>query len=281
MLYVLSPSWLMEILMLITVAVNRSSSYRLGITSIINIMPSGQQPVCSKSDIVNVLSGVMSKEFLGPFFRILSRFSIALQISNNQVLIPSLLGRALFTHNGSYQVGCLRRQLAPKAKALPPDMWPRVIATILLRLPYITAIFPENISIEGNASLACSSDSLSLTPNKEIKTSDSYILIPRSGNLPATVITRVQSSQSPLNDNAFGDTSPQSPTTQEDVGSRYSAVFRFSLDEGKPLERLDSNTGDVDNAGTDGNVEDSPRINTSLSLESEDNLQVSNIFLCM
>ena len=275
MLYVLSPSWLMDVLMLITVAVNSSSSSRLSSTSFIKVLPSGQQPVCSKSDIVNVLSGVMSKEFLMPFFRILSRFSIALQISNNQVLLPSLLGHAIFSHNGSYQVGCLRRQLAPKAKALPPDMWPRVIATILRRLPYITAIFPENTTIEGNAALACQSESLSLTPKKEIKTSESYILIPRSGNLPDTVITRVRPLGSPLNDNAFGDGSPQSPT-QEDVGSRYSAVFRFSLDEGKSPDRLDSNASDCDITGTDDNVEESPHINTSLSLESEDHLQVSN-----
>lgn len=267
-LYILSPAWLMDALVLITAAAN-SSTQRTSFSSYVNV---SQHPVCLKSNVTSILTGLMSKEYLAPFYRILSRFSIALPIRNNQLLIPSLLGRATVSHNGRYQDGCLRRQLAPKAKALPPDMWPRILARILYHLSYITSPCPDNVAIEDAVSPASVLESS--TPSVQEIRSNSYILLPRSGDLPGTLITRVQS----VNDEEKS-ASPQ----ETSLGSRYSAVFRFSMDEGKtPPEGFEGdNPFDfLDNEDTREDEQDtSSLLDNSLLLETSDNLQVSFLFL--
>lgn len=175
--------------------------------------------------------------------------------------------------------------MAPKAKALPPDMWPRILARILYHLTYITSIYPENTAIESAASLTLTHDS-SITSMSEMR-SNSCILIPHSGNLPATLITRVRSptkDQETLEENlpATGSPSPQ----ETSIGSRYSAVFRFSMDEGKsPSEDQEGDrlfefpdTGNIIEDEQDTSFNDS-----ILSLETSDNLQVRILFsiFCM
>ena len=270
-LYILSPAWLMDALVLITAAANSSSTQRTSFSSYVNVT---QHPVCLKSNITSILTGLMNKEYLAPFYRILSRFCIALPIRNNQLLIPSLLGRGTVSHNGRYEDGCLRRQLAPKAKALPPDMWPRILARILYHLSYITSACPENVAIENAISPASILESS--TPSlKEIR-SNSYILIPRSGDLPGTLITRVQS----VNEERSAGVRQTSSSSQEtSLGSRYSAVFRFSMDEGKsPLEGFEGDNS-FDFSDSEDTLEDeqdtSSLVDNSLLLETSDNLQVS------
>lgn len=268
-LHILSPAWLMDTLILITATANGSVSQRTPVSGPF-VNASQQHPICSRAIVTSILVGLMGKEYLAPFYRILSRFSIALPISNTQLLIPSHLGRYTFSPNGSYQVGCLRRQLAPRAKALPPDMWPRILARILCHLAYITYIYPENVTIENAASPLSTIDSA--PPLQEIRSS-SYILIPRSGNLPATIITRVQSTVDELDVEEVPPVVHRSLSSHEtSIGSRYSAVFRFSMDEGKsPLE------GDYDYSDpgdTFEEAQDASFIDNSLSLEMSDNLQV-------
>lgn len=279
-LYILSPAWLMDVLVLITTAANSSVTQRTSFSaSYVNV---SQHPICSKADVNNILIGLTKKEFVAPFYRILSRFSIALPISNNQLLIPSLLGRGTVSQNGTYQVGSLRRQLAPKAKALPPDMWPRVLARILYRLAYITSIYPENVALE------CAVSPISLESSipslREVR-SNSYILMPRAGNLPATIITRVQSTnseQDALERNSPIHCQSSSSSQESSIAPRYSAVFRFSMDEGKfPPEihegELPVDISDTGDASED--TEDTSFTGSNVALETSDNLQVS--VLCL
>lgn len=271
-LYILSPAWLMDVLILITTAANSSTSQRTSFgASYINVT---RQPICSKADVTSIIIGVTNREYVAPFYRILSRFSIALPISNNQLLIPSLLGRGTVSQNGTYQVGCLRRQLAPKAKALPPDMWGRVLARVLSRLAYITSIYPENIAFE-NAASPISLES-SIPPLQEVR-SNSYILIPRSGNLPGTIITRVQSTADELDASEDNSPVPRRNSSSHEVNNppRYSAVFRFSMDEGKfPQEIHEDIFDNSDNGETLEDAQDTSFTDNSLVLETSDNLQV-------
>lgn len=269
-LYILSPAWLMDTLVLITTAAN--STVLSPSASFVNIRQ--QHPICSRASITSILSTLTRREHLAPFYRILSRFAIALPISNTQLLIPSHLGRGTFSHSGLYQVGCLRRQLAPKAKALPPDMWPRVLARVLHRLAYITSIYPENTAIESTVS-PMSLDS-SVTSLQEIQAS-SYILVPRSGNMPATIITRVQSVEDEQDLPDEQSTVIRRSSSQEaSIGSRYSAVFRFSMDEGKSPQEGDSSYDYFDTADAFEEMEDDTSFmdNGSFSLEMSDDLQV-------
>ena len=187
------------------------------------------------------------------------------------MLIPSRLGHYAFSHNGTYQVGCLRRQLAPKAKALPPDMWPRILGRILSRLAYIKYIYAENVAVENAASPTSSIDSVA--PMKEIIQSSSYILIPRPGNLPAMMITRVQSTADEQDvEEEASPVGQLSSSFHETSASRYSAVFRFSMDEGKIPQEGEHDYSDP--GDTFEEVQDTSFIDNSLSLETSDNLQV-------
>ena len=270
-LYILSPAWLMDALVLITAAANSSATQRTSFsTSYVNVT---QHPVCVKSNVTSILTGLMKKEYLAPFYRILSRFSIALLIGNNRLLIPSLLRRGTASHNGRYPDGCLRRQLAPKAKALPPDMWPRILARILYHLTYITSMCPENVAIENVTSPASALDS-SISSMQEVR-SNSYILIPRSGNLPATIITRVQS----VTDEVGSPDRRRTSSSQEtSLGSRYSAVFRFSMDEGKSPQEVFEGDNPFDFSDAEDTLEDeqdtTSLMENTLLLETSDNLQV-------
>ena len=263
-LYILSPAWMMDALVLITTAANSSrASFS---SSYVNVT---QHPICARSKVTSILTGLMKKEYLAPFYRILSRFCIALPIGNGQLLIPSLLQHGATTRR---QDGCLRRQLAPKAKALPPDMWPRVLAKILYHLTYITSICPENVAIE-NATSPISIAESSISSQLELR-SNSYILIPHSGNQPGTMITRVQPVNDEANSPIVHQVSAASPQ-ETSVGSRYSAVFRFSMDEGNQEDFEADNPFDFSDTE---DLQDTSNLENSLPLDATDNLQV-RIFL--
>lgn len=278
-MYILSPGWLMDVLVLITTAANSSVSQRTSFsTSYVNV---NQQPICSKGDITSILVGLTKKEYVAPFYRILSRFSIALPISNTQLLIPSLLGRGTISQNGSYRTACLRRQLAPKAKALPPDMWPRVLARILYHLPYLTSICPENSAFENPESPT--SINSSIHSLHEVR-SNSCILIPRSGNLPATIITRVQHATSEQDELEERSPPPRrSSSTSSNNPPRYSAVFRFSMDEGRfPQEILEGDypSDHLDTGDALEDVHDTAFTDSNSTPEASDNLQVRTQYCC-
>lgn len=69
--------------------------------------------------------------------RLMIRYAIVLPIKTQQFFIPHLLPRCS-PSSSHVLVGSLRRQFAPKTKALPADLWYRIICRILASLHRLT-----------------------------------------------------------------------------------------------------------------------------------------------
>ena len=89
------------------------------------------------------------KDIGSAFIRLMTRFAIVLQVDNKHCLMPFLLPN-INAPSDLAHVGSLRRQFAPKTKALPTDLWYRLITLIYSRI--LTGKDISFLEIEENTS---------------------------------------------------------------------------------------------------------------------------------
>ncbi len=95
--------------------------------------------VVTYSEICSLANVDWSKDVSSALVRLMTRFAIALPVTDNLFLIPCLLPHC----NPSpdlLNIGELRRQFAPKTRALPADLWYRIISRVISNLQRITEI---------------------------------------------------------------------------------------------------------------------------------------------
>ena len=92
----------------------------------------GYLELCSLADLK------WSQHMSRALIRLMVRYAIVLPIkTQQQLLIPHLLPHCTLP-SSQLQLGSLRRQFAPKTKALPADLWYRIICRILASLHRLT-----------------------------------------------------------------------------------------------------------------------------------------------
>ena len=100
----------------------------------------------SYTDLCSLADLNWSRHVSKALIRLMIRYAIVLPIkSQQQLLIPHLLPHCTLS-SSQLLVGSLRRQFAPKTKALPADLWYRIICRILASLHRITEIESQNKS---------------------------------------------------------------------------------------------------------------------------------------
>ena len=92
----------------------------------------------SYTDLCSLADLNWSRHVSKALIRLMIRYAIVLPIkSQQQLLIPHLLPHCTLS-SSQLLVGSLRRQFAPKTKALPADLWYRIICRILASLHRVT-----------------------------------------------------------------------------------------------------------------------------------------------
>ena len=126
--YFLRPEWLYyTMLRVLCHALHHSERVTIGYTDL-----------CSLANLN------WSKHVSKALIRLMIRYAVVLPIkTQQQLLIPHLLPHCS-PSSAHLHVGSLRRQFAPKTKALPSDLWYRIICRILASLHRITEMKTSN-----------------------------------------------------------------------------------------------------------------------------------------
>lgn len=105
--------------------------------------------VVSYSEICSLASVNWSKDVSSALVRLMIRFAIALPVKENQFLVPCLLPQCKVPLQ-SLHIGELRRQFAPKFRALPADLWPRIISRVISNIERINEIIEVRRKVISN-----------------------------------------------------------------------------------------------------------------------------------
>ena len=93
--------------------------------------------VVTYNELCSLANVDWSKDVSSALVRLMMRFAIVLPLKKSQFLVPCLLPHCNLPSAYLY-VGTLRRQFAPKTKALPADIWFRITCRVLSNLERIT-----------------------------------------------------------------------------------------------------------------------------------------------
>lgn len=120
----------------------------------------------SYTDLCSLADLKWSQHMSKALIRLMVRYAIVLPIkTEQQLLIPHLLPHCT-PPSSQLLVGSLRRQFAPKTKALPADLWYRVICRILASLHRVTEM--KTLKKRGNASSSSKRSSESVGDQDDI-----------------------------------------------------------------------------------------------------------------
>lgn len=108
------------------------------------------QLVVSFNDIASLTSLSWNQDATAALIRLMIRFAIIVPTKPNHFLITCLLPHSNPNTNDLF-CGNLRRQFAPKIKALPSDLWSRLVGLVLFNLPRI-------INIQGRRTAVLSTE---------------------------------------------------------------------------------------------------------------------------
>ena len=89
--------------------------------------------VLTYGDLCTLTSVDGSKNFSSALVRLMVRFAIVLPLKGSHFLVPALLPHCNLPAS-QLCTGTLRRQFAPKSKALPTDLWYRIVCRVLSNL---------------------------------------------------------------------------------------------------------------------------------------------------
>jgi len=92
--------------------------------------------ILTYSELCSLTNVDGSKDLCSALVRLMIRFAIVLPLKGSRYLVPALLPRCSPSSSQLY-TGTLRRQFAPKSKALPSDLWYHLICRVLNNLPRI------------------------------------------------------------------------------------------------------------------------------------------------
>ena len=95
--------------------------------------------VVTYNELCSLANVDWSRDVSSALVRLMTRFAIVIPMKRSHYLIPCLLPHCSLP-NSELHVGMLRRQFAPKTKALPADLWYRIICSVMSTLPRLTQI---------------------------------------------------------------------------------------------------------------------------------------------
>ena len=95
--------------------------------------------VITYSELCSLANVDWSTDVSSALVRLMTRFAIVIPMKRSHYLIPCLLPHCTLP-NAELHVGTLRRQFAPKTKALPADLWYRIICRVISSLPRLMQI---------------------------------------------------------------------------------------------------------------------------------------------
>ena len=95
--------------------------------------------IITYSELCSLANVDWSRDVSSALVRLMTRFAIVVPMKRSHYLIPCLLPHCNLPTT-ELHVGTLRRQFAPKTKALPADLWYRIICSVVSTLPRLTQI---------------------------------------------------------------------------------------------------------------------------------------------
>ncbi len=105
--------------------------------------------VITYGEICSLANIKWSKDVSSALVRLMMRFAIALPVRDNVFLVPCLLPHCNPPQHQLY-MGELRRQFAPKTRALPADIWCRIICRVISNVDRITEIVEVRRKVISN-----------------------------------------------------------------------------------------------------------------------------------
>ena len=143
--------------------------------------------IVSVTELASLTNVNWNQDATAALIRLMIRFAIIVPTKPNQFLITCLLPHC-YPNATELFCGNLRRQFAPKVKALPSDLWSRLVGLILFNIPRIVNVQGKrrHLTSEGAQSLPEFDENLEVSSdNTDEETDKQETMVVRNSRTPS------------------------------------------------------------------------------------------------